>query len=80
MSSLPTFVIMISTLTILYHLKQILTPFRPDADSEEVQVLGSSHVQATVVVLAGHQPRLPQHMHSGRGALQPARVADRLSL
>ena len=51
---------------------------RVDADAEEVQVLGAADVQAAVVVLARHHPRLPQHLHRGRRALQPTNVAHRV--
>ena len=53
---------------------------RNHAHSEEVQVLGEADVQAAVVVLAGHHPRLPQHLHRRRRALQPAAVAHGVPL
>ena len=37
-------------------------------------------VQATVVVLARHPARLPQHLHRRRRALQPTPVANRLPM
>ena len=54
--------------------------FRSDVDPEEVQVLGAAHVQTAVVVLAGHHPRLPKHLHRRRGALQPAGLAHGVPL
>ena len=49
-------------------------------DSEEVQVLGAENVQAAVVVLARHHPRVPQHLHCSCGASQSTRVADWVSM
>ena len=53
---------------------------RHHADFEKVQVLGEADVQAAVVVLAGHHPRLPQHDDWSHRAPQPARMADRIPL
>ena len=61
----------------LCHLGNYCSCGRPDADTEKVQILGAADVQAAVVVLAGHHPRLPQHLHRRRRALQPARLAHR---